>query len=333
MLAAAYAYDGQWDRFLTMLAETEKRTPETPEDYLFKGYAVANHDPSLGIQDIDKAIKLRPSMTVAFLLRAEVRAWQAQDKDDLDLANKAVQEADFAKDLLKNNPAALWVRLHANLIKAAYYLRHVEPSKRETALAAGKQDAEALAEFSSLPDAVVFRWLYYREVGAEDQLLGELEKANNATDNQHQYVTFYYALTLYKHGEFEKARDALSGKRGCCIDILRPFVVAEIGNPEQGKNRNHGLQGFRRSQDERSPASRPNRVAITWRTRGGLVGLLGVATTPELVSRAASRDVAMSAIQLGRTLTRAYCFGSGDGEIVWWGPVRCSLLHRHDLAG
>jgi tetratricopeptide (TPR) repeat protein len=211
----------------------EKLSPETPEDFLFKGYAVANHDPGLGLAAINEAIHRRPSMTVAFLLRAEVRAWQAQEAGDPAQAEEAVKEAKYAKEQLPDNPAALWVSLHANLIAAAAYQRRGQPDKRQEALERARKDAHDLEGFTALPDAVVFRWLYFREVGQEYELLPELRRSSQETD--HQYAAFYYALTLYRRGEFKEAAATLEKKQGCCVDCLRPFVLAEDTDPERGR--------------------------------------------------------------------------------------------------
>src|SRR5262249_23249398 len=83
MLAAAYASDGHWEKFDRTIREMAKLTPSTPEDFLFKGYAEANLDPTLGLQTMQKAFERRPMMGIALLLRAEVRAFVAQDTDDL----------------------------------------------------------------------------------------------------------------------------------------------------------------------------------------------------------------------------------------------------------
>src|SRR5262249_14108820 len=81
-----------------------------------------------------------------------------------------------------------------------------------------------------LPEAVVYRWLYYREVGKADEkeMLEELRAASEQTD--HVYVAFCYALTLYRRGEkgdFEEAIRVLRNKSGSYNDRLLPFVLAE----------------------------------------------------------------------------------------------------------
>src|SRR5262245_27371843 len=90
MLAAAYASDGHWERYDRTIREMARLNPSTPEDFLFKGYAEANLDPARGLQTIKQAFERRPLMGVALLLRAEVRAYLAQDTADPVQAEGAV---------------------------------------------------------------------------------------------------------------------------------------------------------------------------------------------------------------------------------------------------
>ena len=231
MLAAAYASDGQWERYDKTIREMAQLTPSTPEDFLFKGYAEANLDPALGLRTIQQGFDRRPMTGVALLLRAEVRAFHAQDTDNPTEAEGAVQDARYAKELLRKNPAAIWVSLNANLAAAGVYEHRAEPEKRRAAMDAARLDAEALKDHTALPEAVVYRWLYYREVGEEEKVLEELKKASEVTD--HVYVAFCYALTLYRRGgegDFEKALAVLENKRGSYNDRLLPFVLAEDGH-------------------------------------------------------------------------------------------------------
>src|SRR5262249_18714583 len=127
MLAAAYADDGNWEQYDKAVREMEQLTPSTPEDFLFKGYAMAYLGPEPGLQTIKQAFDRRPMMSIALLLRAEARAMVAQDTDDLHEAEGAVQDANYAKELLHDNPTALWVSLEAHLAKAGVHEHRNEP--------------------------------------------------------------------------------------------------------------------------------------------------------------------------------------------------------------
>jgi tetratricopeptide (TPR) repeat protein len=228
MLAAAYADDGHWERYDRMIREMEELTPLTPEDFLFKGYAEANLEPARGLETIKQAFDRRPMMGgIALLLRAEVRALVAQDTDDLEEAEGAVQDAKYAKDLLPDNPRPLWVSLNAHLVKAGVRKHHGESEQRGEELVLAGKDAALLKPFAALPDAVVYRWLYFREMGKEEEVLEDLRRASEGTD--HVYVTFCCALTLYRRGQRGDLEEALRvlRRRPGYNDRLLPFVLAE----------------------------------------------------------------------------------------------------------
>jgi hypothetical protein len=234
MLAAAYADDGHWERYDKTIREMDDLTPSTPEDFLFKGYAEANLEPTTGLQTIKLAFDRRPMTGIALLLRAEVRALVAQDTDDPDEAEGAVQDAKYARELLRDNPAALWVSLNAHLAKAGVHEHRDEPDLRRAELELARKDADALKSFTALPEAVVFRWLYFRRVGREEEVLGELRRASETTD--HVYVTYCYTLTLYRRGQrgdLEEALRVLQKKGGTYNDRLLPFILAEHDYPDK----------------------------------------------------------------------------------------------------
>src|SRR5262249_13161759 len=151
MLAATYAEVGHWERYEQSIREMGQLTPTTPDDFLFKGYAEGQIEPEQGLQTIQQAFERGPMRGIALLLRAEVRAFAAQDTDRLEAAEGAVQDAKYAKELLRNNPAALWVSLEAHLAKAGVHEHLGEPKLRQAELDLAGKDAEALKPFRALP--------------------------------------------------------------------------------------------------------------------------------------------------------------------------------------
>jgi hypothetical protein len=248
MLAAAYASDGSWDQYGQMMREMEQLTPSTPEDFVFKGHAEANLEPARGLQTIKQALERRPMSVIARLLRAEVRALLAQDTDDLAVAEGAVQDAQLTREWLgENNPAAFWVSLNAHLVKAGVHEHRAEPEQRRQTLQLAGKDADALQRFTAFPEAVVYRWLYFREWGREEEVLGELRQASEKTD--HVYVHFCYALTLYRRGrpgDIQEALRVLEKRQGSYNNCLLPFVLAEHDyHPAQRDWRARALQASR----------------------------------------------------------------------------------------
>jgi tetratricopeptide (TPR) repeat protein len=248
MLAAAYADDGNWERYDKAVREMEQLTPSTPEDFLFKGYAEAYLEPERGLQTMKQAFDRRPMMSIAFLLRAEVRAMLAQDTDNLDEAEGAVQDANYARELLHDNPTALWVSLEAHLAKAGVHehraalhqrraeldQRRAELDQRRAELELAGKDADTLKAHTALPEAVVYRWTYFREVGREEEILDELRLASEKTD--HTYVTFCCAMNLYRRGQpgdYKEALHVLERRRGTYNKYLLPFVLAEHDYPDK----------------------------------------------------------------------------------------------------
>jgi tetratricopeptide (TPR) repeat protein len=231
MLAAAYAHDGRWERYDKAIREMERLTPSTLEDFLFKGYAVAYLEPERGLQTIQQAFARRPMMSIALLLRAEVRGMVAQDTDKLDEAERAVQDAQYAKELLHDNPTVLWVSLQAHLAKAGVHEHLKELNQCRAELDLAGKDADALKRFTTFPEAVVNRWTYFRELGRKEEVLDELRQASKETE--HVYANFCCALTLYWHGDFEGALRVLENRPGTYNDRLLPFVLAELDYPNK----------------------------------------------------------------------------------------------------
>jgi tetratricopeptide (TPR) repeat protein len=234
MLAAAYADDGNWELYDQAVREMATLTPSTPEDFLFKGYAEANLEPDKGLRTIKQAFDRRPMMGIALLLRAEVRAFVAGDTDNLAEAEGAVQDAKYARELLRDNPAALWVSLEAHLAKASVHEHRLEEVQRRAELELAGEDADLLKPSTALPEAVIYRWLYFREMGREEEVLEELRRASQNTD--HVYVTSCCALTLYRRGQpgdIEEALHVLQRRPGTYNDRLLPFVLAEHDYPDK----------------------------------------------------------------------------------------------------
>jgi tetratricopeptide (TPR) repeat protein len=259
MLAAAYAYDGNWEKYDRMIREMEQLSPSTPEDFLFKGYAEANLEPERGLRTIQQALERRPMWGIALLLRAEVRALAAQDTDDLVQAEGAVQDAKYARELLRNNPAALWASLSAHLAKAGVHEHRGEAEQRRAELELAGKAAEALKRFTALPEAVVNRWTYFREVGREEEVLEELRRASKETD--HVYVNFSCAVTLYRRGQrsdLEEALRVLERRHGTYNDRLLPFVLAELDYP----NKQHDWPARARKAYEDFAATAQDGVAV-----------------------------------------------------------------------
>jgi tetratricopeptide (TPR) repeat protein len=126
------------------------------------------------------------------------------------------------------------VSLQAHLAKAGVHEHLGEGLKRKAELDLAGKHADALKRFTALPEAVVNRWTYFREVGREEDVLDELRRASEGTD--HTYATFCYSLTLYRRarpGDFEEALRVLERRPHRYNDRLLPFVLAELDYPNK----------------------------------------------------------------------------------------------------
>lgn len=128
--------------------------------------------------------------------------------------------------------------LNAYLVKAGVHEHLKEAIQRRAAMELAGKRAKALEGHVAIPEAVVYRWLYFREAEgeeegqellriSEEEMLKELRRVSEETD--HEYAKFCYALTLYrrdKKGDLEEALDVLQRKPSY-NDRLLPFLLAE----------------------------------------------------------------------------------------------------------
>jgi hypothetical protein len=118
-------------------------------------------------------------------------------------------------------------------LAAAYtYERQRLDVRRAAALARAERDAEALSDFTHLPEAVTCRWRVFRFAGREDAAVDELRRASTQTDNVG--VTYAFAVNLYRRGsktDLEEADGRLQRWRDTFLPAyLRCFVIAELQN-------------------------------------------------------------------------------------------------------
>src|SRR5262249_35447574 len=84
----------------------ERLTPVTPDDFLYKGQVESMWDPALALRTLDEAVSRRNS-GVARLIRAWALGRLASSTGDLEAAERAVRDADFARAMVGDTPYAL----------------------------------------------------------------------------------------------------------------------------------------------------------------------------------------------------------------------------------
>jgi tetratricopeptide (TPR) repeat protein len=227
LLAAAYVAAGWWEKYEQVLEELEKLSPESAEDYLFRGLAESYLDPLRGRQSLDEAIRRR-RLPAAFVVRAEVRTNQAVDSGDIRDADAALADARIACELLPDNPAALLVSLNAHLVAAGLYEDAGRADVCDPLMAEAESDAQALAAFSHLPSVAYDLAMYMVDARQEQAAFEILKSAAERTDNAR--VTYGYALLLYRRGAFEEGLAVLDRRahRSHNEELLRVLMLMEL---------------------------------------------------------------------------------------------------------
>jgi serine/threonine protein kinase/predicted Zn-dependent protease len=225
LLALAYGFNGQMEASDRARTELQDLTPETPEDYLFMGLMQVRRDPERGLKYLDEAVRRRPSL-VAYSFRGDARLNWADDTGDPAEAELAMEDAEAVKQFLPDDPLALLESVEARLAAASAYAAAGQPNKREAVLAQAAREVEVLTHHDDYPIAVTLLWMYYRYVNDEESLL---KTCRHAWERTHEpLVAMRYAQALYRHGDPDKALEILDTKRGSALDMLRPFVLAEL---------------------------------------------------------------------------------------------------------
>src|SRR5690606_3900709 len=87
--------------------------------------------------------------------------------DDVDVAQKALDDARVAKEMLPNNPVVLSRSVYAHLVAWSVFEFASQPERGREALAQAGRDARALESFPSVPMALAARFNYHDCAGDE----------------------------------------------------------------------------------------------------------------------------------------------------------------------
>jgi tetratricopeptide (TPR) repeat protein len=205
-------------------------TPVTAEDFLYLGLAQSYGNPTQGLQTLDRAIEQQPTL-MAYVLRAQVRADHAMNTSDLRFAEEAIKDAEAAKTILRGNPSALCISVWVHQI-AAGLCAPEEAAKREPILARARKDADDLARFPDLLQAVLVRGWFLEWDGRDEEALRIWERAVQQPEVGQQ-IAYLYAQGLYRRGEVEKALEFTKTrlpKGGHVLPYARAQFLAEFPN-------------------------------------------------------------------------------------------------------
>jgi len=174
MLATAYLYSGQYERYAEMLRTLDRLSPETPEDYLLLGATfVAGHaDTSKAVFLLEQAKQKRPS-GITFLQLALAEAFHAADAGSWPTVKKAMDHCEWASEILgPEYPMVPNVRSNG----CNFALRLCPEGERAAVLEKATKAARAL---ESAPDPIgrMQRAFYFQIVGDEAAALEEWRHA------------------------------------------------------------------------------------------------------------------------------------------------------------
>src|SRR5262249_13032239 len=128
----------------TRLDLIRSMTPETAEDYLFRGHFLAiSGKLDLALADLDKAIAMRDT-EFAHTWRGGLLGQIALDTGNVAPIERALEDLRQAKLRLSDIPLVRLHSLHVQLRAANLYREHGQPDKRKDALEEAGRDAEAL---------------------------------------------------------------------------------------------------------------------------------------------------------------------------------------------
>jgi tetratricopeptide (TPR) repeat protein len=229
LLALAYDEAGNSAAWRTV-AELAAMTPETPEDKLFKGSAVAADYPAEGIRLIMESLDNRPSI-LGHVLQADALVGRAEVTGSVDAAEDAVVSAERAKQLVPDNPVRLGRSCRARLAAAVAYERIGDLAKATAHLIIARREARELARFGSKPDAVIAGFeaaMVFDGVDGKLDLTAELRAAR--TGRGDRLMTSYEALNWFCLGNDRQAEAVASEFPGERLNG-HVLVFAALGRP------------------------------------------------------------------------------------------------------
>jgi tetratricopeptide (TPR) repeat protein len=228
MLSFAYGRIGEWEKANQALREMEELSPQSPEDFLFEGNAWQHIDPVKGLRILDEAVRRRPSL-LARVFRAEALASLAQETGTVADAERAVQEAEVAKQLLPGNPLPTIYALWARILAASAYAAAGDQEKRAKRLSEARADADTLKGMQRSPGAMVWRCRFFEYVGEQDAIVEEMRSALGSRDPVVRKTAVYFcSLYLFERGNSREALAIMDASRASQIEAMRPFVLAEL---------------------------------------------------------------------------------------------------------
>ncbi len=230
LLVIVYNHAGELRKYTQRLEETDRLTPITPEDYLFKGMAESFDNAARAQDTLNQGIRLRDT-PLGRAIRAEARSYLTLSTNNLKVAEQAVLDAQVAKEALPAHPYVLSVSLIAHVVAAEAYRRAGKPENRVATLKEAQSDAQALDRYATLPDPASALWWYHESLGEEEKAVAMLQRA--ADRNKTNWIMYMFCISLYRQGHLAQARavqDRWEKGKGFIREMLEIMLLAEASD-------------------------------------------------------------------------------------------------------
>jgi len=231
-------WGGQWSDFERTLAELYEISPVSPEDYLFKGQALARYDSEAAEKMLNEAVRRLPTSGIARILRAEARVVLAIGTGNPKFADDALDDVRLAKQLLRDNPAVLARSVHVHVAAANVYKRaNGNTEKILQYLEQAKRDAVSLERFPTLLSVQAARAQYFEYVNDYDAAAEAWSRV--ISHGNVGYWASHFAAVMVQRGKSPEALEALEKiepPHSPSLDLALAYLYLLVDYTE-GKNR------------------------------------------------------------------------------------------------
>jgi serine/threonine protein kinase len=230
LLSLSYDTNGEVIRTYQLLDDLKHLSPSSAEDYLFKGLAIVGTQAGFadGLANLDEGIRLRDS-PFGRALRAMARSTRAVELDDQKLAEEALDDADAAWHMMRDNPKVLESSIRARVIAGFIYKEAGLPEKRAGVLREAERDVRTLeSQLDDLPALFWPVWLYYHHTVERSKSLKVARRALERSGTP--LAASLCAIDLYQMEQFKEAFECLDQMRQTDLtaEMTRAFVRTEL---------------------------------------------------------------------------------------------------------
>jgi len=220
-------------------------TPKTPEDYLFKGEALAISffSKSEGLELIEEAMR-KKTMNIGFLWRADARMSQLYETASLDDLSYVLRDLAAARAILNDHPRSLGTSMESQIAAVIVYRFHNQLDKSVTAFEDAKKLNELLASYPDNLDAAHERiaWSQFSacELGTPWEWNPKFTELRKRTGSR--LLTCYEGEYYFRKGKDAEAIELLRTQQGYYFaDMLR--FLATLDGEQFSEEREALLKG------------------------------------------------------------------------------------------